>query len=226
MNQIKRFTFILDFQQNPFNSNGGQRLSPQQQQQQQLSQQLLSFQQQGNNGNGNGASQLSPRQPPFNQQPANPAQANPANWNQQSAANIRLNLQQNNPMLNAQLSVSDDDDDDDCGLGLTRMVFLQQQQQNVTAFANQRQQFGAQRQRSLNSPGTTVSRQNSFNSQDSFPEPPSPSSAQQQYNTTIFNQQQLRLQRQQSIPQATQHLPGKYSNRLVRTFPDNLMKRK
>jgi hypothetical protein len=66
----------------------------------------------------------------------------------------------------------------------------------------------AQRQRSLNSPGTPVSRQNSFNSQDSFPEPPSPSAQQQQYSNNIFNQQQMRLQRQQSVPQATQHLPG------------------
>lgn len=63
----------------------------------------------------------------------------------------------------------------------------------------------AQRQRSLNSPGTPV-RQNSFNSPD-FPEPPSPS-AQQQYSNNIFNQQQMRLQRTQSVPQATQHLPG------------------
>lgn len=195
---------LSDFQQNPFNANGGQRLSPQQQQ---INQQILNNFQQGNSSNGNNAAQLSPRQPPFTQQSANPAQANPASWNQQSAANnIRLNLQQNNPMLNAQLSVS---------LfrffnALCRFLLtlsrhhLQQQQQNVNAFANQRQ-FAAQRQRSLNSP---VSRQNSFNSQDSFPEPPSPSAAQQQYSTTLFNQQQLRLQRQQSIPQATQHLPG------------------
>lgn len=96
--------WILDFQQNPFNANGGQRLSPQQQQ---INQQLLlnNFQQ-GNSSNSNGASQLSPRQPPFTQQSTNPAQSNPANWNQQTPANnIRLNLQQNNPMLNAQLSV-------------------------------------------------------------------------------------------------------------------------
>lgn len=89
----------LDFQQNPFNANnGGQRqLSPQQQQQL-----LNNFQQQAaNNSNGanNNASQLSPRQPPFTQ-----AQSNTTNWNQQNAA--RLSLQQTNPMLNAQLSVS------------------------------------------------------------------------------------------------------------------------
>lgn len=94
------------------------------------------------------------------------------------------------------------------------------QQQNANAFANQRQ-FSAQRQRSLNSPGTPVSRQNSFNSQDSFPEPASPSQAQQQYNTNLFNQQQLRLQRQQSVPQATQHLPGMFSTAYsnVKTLP-------
>lgn len=96
---------FLDFQQNPFNANSGQRLSPQQQQmtQQQLIQQNF---QQGANSNGNNAAQLSPRQPSFTQQSTSAAQANPANWNQQSATNIRLNLQQNNPMLNAQLSVS------------------------------------------------------------------------------------------------------------------------
>lgn len=77
------------------------------------------------------------------------------------------------------------------------------------AFSNQRQ-FGAQRQQSLNSPATPSSRQNSFNSQDGFPEPPqSPSGQQQQpYTNNIFNQHQLRLQRQQSAPQTTQHLPG------------------
>lgn len=60
------------------------------------------------------ASQLSPRQPPFNLQQPNPqVQANQTNWNQQQQQqqqqannNIRLNLQQTNPMLNAQLSVS------------------------------------------------------------------------------------------------------------------------
>lgn len=55
------------------------------------------------------ASQLSPRQPPFTlQQPNSQVQASQANWNQQQqqSNNIRLNLQQTNPMLNAQLSVS------------------------------------------------------------------------------------------------------------------------
>lgn len=98
------FNSFLDFQQNPFNSNGGQRLSPLQQQ---VNQQILNSFQQANSANTNSTSQLSPRQLPFTQQPTNAAQANPTNWNQQSATNIRLNLQQNNPMLNAQLSVSD-----------------------------------------------------------------------------------------------------------------------
>jgi hypothetical protein len=79
-----------------------------------------------------------------------------------------------------------------------------------------------QRQRSLNSPNTPVSRQNSFtNSDGGFSEPQSPSTQQQftnsnnnntnnnnNNNSNIFNQQQMRLQRQQSVPQATQHLPG------------------
>lgn len=97
---LNNFICILDFQQSPFNANGGQRqLSPQQQQ---INQQLLNNFQQANNSSGsNNASQLSPRQPPFTQ-----AQNTSTNWNQQNPANnIRLNLQQANPMLNAQLSV-------------------------------------------------------------------------------------------------------------------------
>lgn len=100
---MNAFNYLFeDFQQSPFN-NGGQRVSPQQQQ---ITQQMLNSFQQGNSTSGNNASQLSPRQPPFAQQTTNPTPANPTNWNQQSASNIRLNLQQNNPMLNAQLSVS------------------------------------------------------------------------------------------------------------------------
>lgn len=96
--------FIKDFQQNPFNGSGVQRLSPQQQQ---INQQILHNFQQTNNSNSN-SSQLSPRQPPFTQQSTTQAQPNTA-WNQQSvpnSTNVRLNIQQNNPMLNAQLSVS------------------------------------------------------------------------------------------------------------------------
>ncbi|KAG5683496.1 hypothetical protein PVAND_012773 [Polypedilum vanderplanki] len=169
-----------NFQQTTFNSNNGQRLSPQQQQ---LNQQLLNNFQAGNGQNANNSAQLSPRQPPFNIQATTQANQNQT-WNAQSN-NIRMNLQQSNPMLNAQLN-----------------------QQNVGNFPNQRTLI-PQRQRSLNSPGAaTVSRQSSFNSPD-FSEPQSPSAAaQQQYNNNIFNQQQMRLQRQQSIPQATQHLPG------------------
>lgn len=91
--------FHLDFQQSPFNTNNGQRLSPQQQ----LSQQLLaSFQ--NTNGSGNNP-QLSPRQPAFGQQ--SQAQSTVTQqWTQQQGNNVRLTLQQSNPMLNAQLSVS------------------------------------------------------------------------------------------------------------------------
>lgn len=202
---VLKINNFLAFQQNTFNTNGNQRLSPQQQQ---MNQQLInSFQAGANTSN---ASQLSPRQPPFNLQP-NTQQATQANWTQQQQANnnIRLNLQQSNPMLNAQLSVSKST----TAIKMNKIKnksFLQQQ--NVNNFTNQRQLI-AQRQRSLNSPGTPVSRQNSFSSQDNFSEPPSPSAAavaQQQYTNNIFNQQQLRLQRQQSVPQATQHLPGSF----------------
>lgn len=67
-------------------------------------------------------------------------------------------------------------------------------------------QFQAQRQRPLNSPVTQNLRQNSFS--DGFTEPPSPT-AQNTYAPNIFNNQPLRMARQQSIPVATQHLPGK-----------------
>lgn len=51
-----------------------------------------------------------------------------------------------------------------------------------------------------------MSRQNSFSSQDGFPGPPSPS--QPPYGNTVFNNQQMRMQRQQNVPQGSQHLPG------------------
>ena len=69
-----------------------------------MTQQLINNFQGGNSVNVSNASQLSPRQPPFNLQPNTQA-----NWNSQQQSNknsIRLNLQQSNPMLNAQLSVS------------------------------------------------------------------------------------------------------------------------
>jgi hypothetical protein len=92
-------SLFLDFQQNTFNTNGGQRLSPQQQQ---LNQQLINNFQQGNGSSANNTSQLSPRQPPYNIQQTSQAQGNQSNWNQQSNA-IRVN----SSLLNAQLSVCD-----------------------------------------------------------------------------------------------------------------------
>jgi hypothetical protein len=76
--------------------NNIQRVSPHQQQ-------IINTFQQTSNSNNN-SSQLSPRQASFTQQPTPQAQPNSANWNPQSNP-TRLNLQQNNPMLNAQLSV-------------------------------------------------------------------------------------------------------------------------
>ncbi|XP_055684535.1 nuclear receptor coactivator 2 isoform X3 [Lutzomyia longipalpis] len=191
------------YQQASFNTNNAQRLSPLQQQQ--LSQQQQQQQQQQQMGftgatGANGSAQLSPRQPPFGAQSAIHQQQTPQTvatsvqqqqqWTQQQA-NVRLSLQQQqNPMLNAQLT-------------------------NVVGFNSR--QFQTQRQRSLNSPGTPVSRQNSFPGPDGFPGPPSPT--QSPYGAAtgsnvvpgqagVFNQQQLRMQRQASVPQATQHLPG------------------
>ena len=89
--------------------------------------------------------------------------------------------------------------------------------QNIAAassgYVNQRQQYQAttQRQRSLNSPGApTGGRQNSFTGQvdSGFPGPPSPSQVPFSAGSVYNNSQQMRLQRQTSVPQATQHLPG------------------
>lgn len=88
------------FQGNPFNNNPGHRMSPQQQQQL-----VAAGFQQGNPG----SQQLSPRQPPFNTSQQLPPQANAAALQQQQQQwqqNARLSIQQQNPMLNAQLSVS------------------------------------------------------------------------------------------------------------------------
>ncbi|XP_059617305.1 nuclear receptor coactivator 2 isoform X2 [Phlebotomus argentipes] len=183
------------YQQASFSANNGQRLSPQQQQQ------LGGF----SGGSGaNGTAQLSPRQPPFGGQGAIHQQQTPQTvatsvqqqqqqWSQQQQqqANVRLSLQQQqNPMLNAQLT-------------------------NVVGYNSR--QFQTQRQRSLNSPGTPVSRQNSFPGPEGFPGPPSPTQTPYGASTGgnvvpgqagVFNQQQLRMQRQASVPQATQHLPG------------------
>lgn len=81
---------------------------------------------------------------------------------------------------------------------------LQQSGYNNVAAARQ---FQTQRQRSINSPVTQTLRQNSFS--ETFTEPPSPT-AQNSYGPNMFNNQQMRMGRQQSIPNATQHLPGKY----------------
>ncbi|KAL9705690.1 hypothetical protein quinque_009208 [Culex quinquefasciatus] len=176
------------FQGSPFNNNPVHRMSPQQvggfpQQQQQQ-------QQPGTPG----SQQLSPRQPPF---ASNPQVSQPNALQQQQQwqnANARLSIQQQNPMLNAQLSTIPG--------------------YNPAAAAAGRQQFVApQRQRSLNSPGTP--RQGSFGGTvdgGGFPGPPSPSQPGQNFNNpAVFAAaaQQMRLQRQGSVPpQATQHLPG------------------
>lgn len=80
--------------------------------------------------------------------------------------------------------------------------------------ANVSRQFQTQRQRSINSPVTPNLRQNSF--PDGFTEPPSPTT-QNSYGPNMFNNQQMRMARQQSIPNATQHLPGK-----LNAFPNLL----
>ncbi|KAG4072789.1 hypothetical protein HA402_009612 [Bradysia odoriphaga] len=198
-----------------FGNNGQVRLSPQQQQQ--MLNQQMSFQA-GAKTSSN--PQLSPRTPTFSQsnpnaqtQPNQPQQhqQSPLQQTQQqqqqqwssagkqphmagmnpTATNPRLSMQQQqNPMLNAQLQIS----------------------QNVSPanYPNQRQPYQAQRQRSINSPGATATRQNSFT--DGFPGPPSPT--QNQFTSTIYKNpmSELRLLRQTSVPQATQHLPGGNGN--------------
>lgn len=98
------FSFLGYPPNHPYNSNTGQRLSPQQQQQ-------LAFQAASNTNN---ISQVSPRQASFTQGPQTQqqqqqqTQPQPNQTQQQwNAANTRLSLQQQqNPMLNAQLTVS------------------------------------------------------------------------------------------------------------------------
>ncbi|XP_062546397.1 nuclear receptor coactivator 2 isoform X4 [Armigeres subalbatus] len=175
------------FQGNPFNNNPGHRMSPQQQQQL-----VAAGFQQGNPGN----QQLSPRQPPFSgsqQMPQASSAALQQQQQQQWQQNNRPSIQQQNPMLNAQLS--------------TVPGFN-------PAAAGSRQFVAPQRQRSLNSPG--AQRQGSFGSTvdgSGFPGPPSPSQSTAvpgpNFGNPVFVSQQMRLQRQGSIPpQATQHLPG------------------
>lgn len=90
---------LAGFQGNPFNNNPGHRMSPQQQQQL-----VAAGFQQGNPGN----QQLSPRQPPFSgsqQMPQASSAALQQQQQQQWQQNNRPSIQQQNPMLNAQLSV-------------------------------------------------------------------------------------------------------------------------
>lgn len=181
------------FQGSPFNNNPVHRMSPQQQQQQ-----VGGFSQQQQPQPG--SQQLSPRQPPFS---SNPQVSQPnALQQQQWQQNARLSIQQQNPMLNAQLST------------------VPGYNPAAAAAAGRQPQFVApQRQRSLNSPGTP--RQGSFGGTvdgGGFPGPPSPSTGpaapgQNFNNPAVFAaaaaSQQMRLQRQGSVPpQATQHLPG------------------
>lgn len=178
----------------------------------------------GTNTNSN--PQLSPRQPQFPQGTQNSQQTQPnqpqnqqQQWNQ-AAINSRLSVQQQqNPMLNAQLQVKNA-----ANTPIPTPFFNEPNMSpNVTgAYTNAARQFQTQRQRSLNSPGTSVGsvRQNSYSGPDNgFPGPSSPS-AQSTYGASgaggsvgtagpgIFNNSQIRLQRQNSIPQGSQHLPG------------------
>lgn len=166
----------------------------------------------GTNANSN--PQLSPRQPQFpqgtqnsqqTQQPTQPQnQQQQQQWNQ-SAINSRLSVQQQqNPMLNAQLQVKNASN----APGAAAFFNEPNIQQNVAGGYNQAaRQFQAQRQRSINSPGS-AGRQNSFSGPETgFPGPPSPTT-QSTYGSGLFNNPQMRLQRQTSIPQGTQHLPG------------------
>lgn len=180
-------------------STTGQRLSPQQQ----LNQQQMAFQS-GTNANSN--PQLSPRQPQFqgtqNSQQTQPNQPqNQQHWNQ-STINSRLSVQQQNPMLNAQLQVKNSSN------APVSAAFFNEPNvtPNVINYPTATRQF-VQRQRSINSPGA-AGRQNSFSGPETgFPGPPSPTT-QNTYGSGLFNSSQMRLQRQTSIPQGTQHLPG------------------
>lgn len=184
--------------------NTGQRLSPQTQALNQ--QQQITFQA-GANPNSN--SQLSPRQASFPQgapnqqqqtQPNQPQAQQTQQWTQ-AQINQRLSAQQqNNPMLNAQLQV---------GASHPATPPIASPQLNPfrslqAGYPTAARQFQTQRQRTLNSPGANTVRQNSFN-ETGFPGPPSPSQA--AYGPNMFNNQ-MRMQRQTSIPNATQHLPG------------------
>ncbi|XP_020713485.1 uncharacterized protein LOC101453682 isoform X4 [Ceratitis capitata] len=215
-------------------SQSGQRLSPQQQQHLSQQQQQVSAQQQQQQmafqavqtANNNAASQLSPRQPNFGggpgsvQSPGGMSTTSPQQWgsggntnaqNSQLSGNMATqrghSLQQHNPMLSAQL------------------------QQGVSPYSARSYQ---NQRRGLNSPGgggvpgnavgsaigssVSLQRQNSFQGGEPMgfggaSSSPSPQSPYGGPPSNVFQQQQMqRMQRQSSVPQATQHLPGNASN--------------
>ncbi|XP_049311165.1 nuclear receptor coactivator 2 isoform X3 [Bactrocera dorsalis] len=212
----------------PQYSQSGQRLSPHHQQHISQQQQQVNAQQQqqmafqaAQAANANVTPQLSPRQPPFGggaggvQSPT--GMPSSQQWNASgnvSTPSVQLSgnvttqrghsLQQHNPMLSAQL------------------------QQGVSPYTTRPYQ---NQRRSLNSPngggvsgnavtsniGTNVGlqRQNSFQGGESggfsggTSNSPSPQSPYGGPSSNVFQQQQMqRMQRQSSVPQTTQHLPG------------------
>ncbi|XP_018788212.1 PREDICTED: nuclear receptor coactivator 3 isoform X2 [Bactrocera latifrons] len=216
----------------PQYSQSGQRLSPHHQQHISQQQQQVNAQQQQQMAfqaaqavNANVTPQLSPRQPPFGggaggvQSPS--GMPSSQQWNASgnvSTPSVQLSgnvttqrghsLQQHNPMLSAQL------------------------QQGVSPYTTRPYQ---NQRRSLNSPngggvsgnavtnniGTNVGlqRQNSFQGAESggfsggTSNSPSPQSPYGGPSSNVFQQQQMqRMQRQSSVPQTTQHLPGNAAN--------------
>ncbi|XP_053960234.1 nuclear receptor coactivator 3 isoform X2 [Anastrepha ludens] len=211
-------------------TQSGQRLSPHQQHLSQQQQQQVNVQQQQQMAfqaaqavGANVGAQLSPRQPPFGGGPGGGGVQSPGSMSNSSSqqwsaggngvggpgAQLSSNattqrghsLQQHNPMLSAQLQ------------GVSPYT--------ARPYQNQR--------RSLNSPGggtpgnavgsaiganVGLQRQASFQSGEggSFSGTSSSPSPQSPYggpSTNVFQQQQMqRMQRQSSVPQATQHLPG------------------
>nr|XP_036216092.1 nuclear receptor coactivator 2 isoform X7 [Bactrocera oleae]XP_036216093.1 nuclear receptor coactivator 2 isoform X7 [Bactrocera oleae] len=212
-------------------SQSGQRLSPHHQQHISQQQQQVNAQQQqqmafqaAQAANANVTPQLSPRQPPFGggaggvQSPTGlpssqqwNAGGNVSTPSVQLSGNVTTqrahSLQQHNPMLSAQLQQ---------GVG----------PYTTRPYQNQR--------RSLNSPngggvsGNAVTsnistnvglqRQNSFQGGESggfsgTSNSPSPQSPYGGPSSNVFQQQQMqRMQRQSSVPQTTQHLPGNAAN--------------
>nr|AFI80737.1 Taiman [Bactrocera dorsalis] len=215
----------------PQYSQSGQRLSPHHQQHISQQQQQVNAQQQqqmafqaAQAANANVTPQLSPRQPPFGggaggvQSPT--GMPSSQQWNASgnvSTPSVQLSgnvttqrghsLQQHNPMLSAQL------------------------QQGVSPYTTRPYQ---NQRRSLNSPngggvsgnavtsniGTNVGlqRQNSFQGESGgfsggTSNSPSPQSPYGGPSSNVFQQQQMqRMQRQSSVPQTTQHLPGNAAN--------------